>query len=218
MSEDRHSHAPSLDLLSDPEEIARKEVANGVRQSQLATEIIRNHVGDGDRPFRLRPSIILQLHKTCLDGLHALAGTFRNTAVEIGGSQHEPPEAAFVADHVVELCEYVNEHWAKAGSLHLAAYTLWKMNWIHPFADGNGRTARAAANVVLNIHLDMMLPGTLSIPDQIAADKTPYYRALEAADAAWRKGRGIDVSDLEALLQTLLARQLTKAVQSATSQ
>ena len=91
------------------------------------------------------------------------------------------------------------------------------MNWIHPFADGNGRTARAVANVVLNIHLDMMLPGTLSIPDQIAADKTPYYRALEAADAAWHEGRGVDVSDLETLLQTLLARQLANAVHAAGS-
>ena len=119
MAEDRHSHAPSLGLISDPEEVARKEVANGVRQSQLATEIIRHHVGDSERPFRLRPSIILQLHKAYLDGLHALAGTFRNTAVEIGGSRHEPPEAPFVADYVVELCEYVNEHWTTSGSLHL---------------------------------------------------------------------------------------------------
>ncbi len=26
----------------------------------------------------------------------------------------------------------------------LAAYALWRLNWIHPFIEGNGRTARAA--------------------------------------------------------------------------
>jgi hypothetical protein len=25
----------------------------------------------------------------------------------------------------------------------LAAYGLWRLNWIHPFVEGNGRTARA---------------------------------------------------------------------------
>src|SRR5215813_14468198 len=39
---------------------------------------------------------ILQLHKAALDGIHLLAGTFRNTSVTIGNSRHQPPEAAFV--------------------------------------------------------------------------------------------------------------------------
>jgi len=26
----------------------------------------------------------------------------------------------------------------------LAAFALWNLNWIHPFIEGNGRTARAA--------------------------------------------------------------------------
>jgi len=43
------------------------------------------------------------------------------------------------------MCDHINENWAKLSPLHLAAYTLWRMNWIHPFVDGNGRTSRAVS-------------------------------------------------------------------------
>jgi Fic family protein len=88
------------------------------------------------------------------------------------------------------------------------------MNWIHPFADGNGRTARAISYVVLSVKLDSLLPGTPTIPDQIASDKRPYYEALEMADAAW-VGDRIDVSALETLLSGMLAKQLLNAAKEA---
>jgi hypothetical protein len=55
------------------------------------------------------------------------------------------------------------------------------------------------------------LPGTTTIPDQIAADKTPYYDALELADAAWKKTGRVDVTALESMLDTMLANQLLQA-------
>jgi hypothetical protein len=36
---------------------------------------------------------------------------------------------------------------ADATAIHLAAYLMWRLNWIHPFADGNGRTARMTSYV-----------------------------------------------------------------------
>ncbi len=213
MAADRHSEAEDAALLSDPDEIARREAENGLRQFTLALDIVRAHVKDPDRPFKLRAGPILQLHQSALDGLHHLAGTFRNTPVKIHGSVHQPPEPALVADEVQAMCEYVNENWNKS-PVHLAAYVLWKMNWIHPFADGNGRTARAVAYVVLSIKLDSILPGTPTIPEQIAANKDPYYNALEAADKAW-SGMKIDVSALENLLGDMLAHQLLNAAKQA---
>jgi Fic family protein len=88
------------------------------------------------------------------------------------------------------------------------------MNWIHPFADGNGRTARAVSYVVLSIKLDSLLPGTPTIPEQIAANKDPYYKALEDADKAWTLQK-IDVSALEGLLGDMLAQQLLNAAKEA---
>lgn len=115
------------------------------------------------------------------------------------------------------MCSYVNEHWKDKNAVHLCAYVLWKLNWIHPFSDGNGRTARAAAYVVLSTKLDSLLPGSPTIPEQIAGDKEPYYNALEAADLALKKG-SIDVSDLEKMLEGMLAKQLLSAAKEASGE
>lgn len=147
--------------------------------------------------------------------IHLLAGTYRNGPAKIHGSGHEPPPAFKVADEAAEMCEYVNENWENKSATHLCAYTLWKLNWIHPFADGNGRTARAISYIVLSIKLDSLLPGTITIPEQIAKDKTPYYDALEAADVAWKKTGKVDVSALEAMLNSMLANQLLQAAHEA---
>jgi Fic family protein len=218
VADDRHSYAEDALLLSDPDEIARREAENGLRQFNLALEMIRSFVKDPERSFKLRAGPILQLHKAALDGLHRLAGTFRNTPVKIGGSQHQPPDEAFVADEIQSMCAYVNENWATKTATHLAAYVLWKMNWIHPFADGNGRTARAISYVVLSTKLDSLLPGTPTIPEQIATDKQPYYKGLELADKAWREGEQVDVSALEAMLNKMLAAQLLNATKEASGE
>ena len=99
-------------------------------------------------------------------------------------------------------------------AVRLCAYVLWKLNWIHPFSDGNGRTARAVAYVVLSIKLDSLLPGAPTIPEQIAGDKTPYYTALESADLGLKSGQ-IDVSNLENMLEGMLAKQLLNAANEA---
>jgi Fic family protein len=146
-----------------------------------------------------------------------LAGAFRNTTVHIGGSTHSPVDAFLVPEEVHSLCEYVNQNWSRRSAIHLSAYVLWKLNWIHPFADGNGRTARAASYIVLSIKLDSLLPGAPTIPDQIAADKTPYYTALEAADMAWRDHKIVDLRNVEAMLDAMLAKQLVNAAKEASS-
>ena len=177
MAGDRHTAAEQLELITDAQEKSRREAENGVRQYAVALDIIRTHVHDADRPFRLRSSTVLRLHREVLDGIHVLAGTFRNTPVKIGGSGHEPVEAFMVPEETEHLCEYVNDNWSTKSALHLATYVLWRLNWIHPFADGNGRTARTVSYVVLNTRLNGLLPGVPTIPEQIANDKTPYYLA-----------------------------------------
>jgi Fic family protein len=212
---DRHTSTEQVELIQDPDERARREAENGIRQVELALEIIRTFVRDKERPFRLRQGILMQLHAVALEGIHLLAGTFRNGPATIHGSNHEPPPAWRVADEVTDLCEYVNEHWASKSPLHLSAYLLWRLNWVHPYADGNGRTARAVSYVVLSIKLNSILPGTKTIPDQISEDKRPYYKALEAADASWKQKGAVDVSELEAMLGRMLAAQLLQATKEA---
>jgi Fic family protein len=89
------------------------------------------------------------------------------------------------------------------------------MNWIHPFVDGNGRTARATSYLVLCVRLGSRLPGVNTIPDQISAQKAPYYEALEAADRAYSEDGEIKVTQMEAFLEGLLANQLVSILRAA---
>lgn len=213
-SDDRHSVADAPEIISDPDELARQEAANGIRQYNAAMDVVRNHVNDRDRPFKLRPSQILMLNREALAGIDRMAGAFRNTAIKISKSSHVPPDYAIVPEEIERMCDYVNDNWSSS-PCHLAAYLLWRLNWIHPFVDGNGRTSRMVSYMVLSIRMDGMLPGVPTIPEQISSDKGPYYSALEKADAAWSNGERVDVKELETLLEGMLAQQLLNATQAA---
>ena len=203
---DRHSHADDAELIVDPDLRALQEVQNGLKQFQFVVDMIHNFL-DPERPFRFRPSHLLGLQRVALKGLSGYAGNWRPGKVEIQGSRHAPPDESRIPELIEDLCDYVNDSWTKKSPLHLASYVMWKLNWIHPFTDGNGRTSRAASYLVLCLRLGYLLPGKLTIPEQIAADKKPYYDALEAADTAWALGV-IDLTAMKNLLGQMLAAQL----------
>lgn len=113
-----------------------------------------------------------------------------------------------------DLCDWVNDNFETHSALTLCAYVMWRLNWIHPFLDGNGRTSRAIAYLVLCAKLGDRLPGALTIPEQIAADREPYYQALEAADARWLDNV-LDLSEMEELLTHYLGVQLASTFKRA---
>ena len=212
--ENRHSRALEADLVADPDERAKAEARNGLRQYDTVIEMV-DYWLQPSRPFRLRVSAILQLQRIALEGISAYAGNFRPAGIKIGGSKHQPVGAHLVPEKVEELCDYVNENWEHKPPIHLAAYVLWRLNWIHPFTDGNGRTARALSYLILCVRQRMRLPGINTMPELIAGDKSPYYKALEAADAAFEKG-ALDLSAMERLLSDALAKQLLSVHEAAT--
>lgn len=208
MTSDRHSLAKQRDLIEDPDERAKQEALNGFRQYDLLIEMIRARIVAGSDKYALKQSDILRLQEAALQDIHPLAGTYRNSDIEIIGSKHAPPAHFEVPEEMGSMCQYVNNNWDGKTGLHLAAYLLWKLNWIHPFADGNGRTARAVSYLVLSIKLGSVLPGTPTIPEQISVDKGPYYDALEKADRALDQIGTVDVSALEDMLADMLKNQL----------
>jgi Fic family protein len=214
VSDDRHSQADPVELINDPMVKAQKEAENGVRQFKFASELIRDHILRPDAKFRLRQAHILRMHELALQGIHPLAGTYRNSRVFIGQSDHLPPKHSEVADHVADMCDFISHNWEEKNAIFLASYVLWRMNWIHPFADGNGRTARMVSYVVLSIKMDSLLPGTPTIPDQIASGKERYYSALEDADRAWRLER-VDLANMIQMMESMLAKQLYMATEAA---
>lgn len=208
----RHSKALEADLISEPQEKAEAEARNGLRQFDLGMNIVEDALDK--KRFRLRPSIVLSLHRAALEGINAYAGNFRPGGVEIKGSKNKPVGAHLVPELVEDMCDYVNDHWENATAVHLAAYLMWRLNWIHPFADGNGRTSRIISYVVLCIKLGFILPGLKTIPEQIEKDRNAYFAALDAADDACAEGK-VDVSQMESLIEALLATQLTTLYERA---
>lgn len=202
---DRHSKTKEQNLIEDPAERALAEARNALRQFDVSMLLLEQLL-DAKEP-RIRPSDLLTLNRFALDGIHPLAGTFRATDIEITGSGHKPPTPEAVPALVEDFCDYLNKFWNEKSAIHLSAYALWRLNWIHPFADGNGRTARAISYVILCAKLGYKLPGTSTIPEKIAANKAPYYQALEDADRAFSQ-RKINLGKMEELLQDALAGQL----------
>lgn len=197
----------------DPETKAKLESANGLLQFD---EVL--HLADEARKakkFTLKPSTLQRLHRVAIKGIYNCAGTYRTGGVEIQGTEHHPPNADQVAELVEQMCDYVTENWASATAIHLAAYVMWRLNWIHPFAGGNGRTSRAASYLVLCAKIGDRLAGTLTIPEQIIANRPAYYAALDKADEAELAGSH-DVSAMEQLISSMLATQLKSIHDTAT--
>ena len=204
--ERRDSRAHDPELIKDPTERAEAEVRNGFRQYDAGVAMAQEAIERGT--FKLRPSMLLTLHREALRGISSYAGNFRPSVVNITKSKHRPPNAHLVPGLVEDLCDYVNEHWQDQTAIHLAAYVMWRLNWIHPFADGNGRTSRVASFLVLVVKSGFVPPGKDTIPAQIQNDRSGYFAALDAADAAALEGK-IDVKEMEELLSGMLAKQLT---------
>ena len=208
----RHSVASEAYLINDEQERAEAEARNGLRQFDLACQMIMDAIDRGAN-WKLRPSAILALHRTALEGISSYAGNFRPSDVAIQGSRHKPVPAFQVAELIEDLCDYVNQNWDKT-AIHLAAYVMWRLNWIHPFSDGNGRTSRMVSYLVLCVKERLLLPGNNTIPDQIVDNRNPYFEALEAADEAADRNE-IDLSKMEDLIEAMLATQLASVLERA---
>ena len=214
MSE-RHSEAEEPPLIQDEELRAGREAENAVRQFDGVLELIDEVERDG-RKFRLRVSVIQHLHRLALEGLSRYAGNWRPGGVSIGLSSHEPPGRHLVPGLMEEMCDWVNDQWDSKSAIELCAYIMWRLNWIHPFDDGNGRTTRAVAYLVLCAKSRARLPGRITIPEIIAQNKAPYYDVLEAIDESAKAGEP-DLVPMIELLSDCLAKQLAEAWEAANS-
>lgn len=218
MSEDRrHSVAEAPYLIEDQNDRAEAEARNGILQYDAACGIINEALEaiKSKNRWRLRVSHITGLHGIALRGISPHAGITRPSKVEISGSSHEPVPAHLVMGLLEELCDYVNDNWEDSSPIYLASYVMWRLNWIHPFSDGNGRTSRICSYLVLCIKIGSLLPGKKTIPEQIVDNRKPYFDSLEAADSNYRNGT-IDVSKMEDLMTGMLAKQLATVVEIAT--
>lgn len=103
------------------------------------------------------------------------AGKYRDGNVMITGADHIPPDMVEVPGLMRSLMRWIASNQSKLNSIELAAITHHKLVNIHPFFDGNGRTARLVMNLLL---LQQGYPLVIILKN----DRLKYYRALAAAD------------------------------------
>jgi Fic family protein len=204
---------PGLPIYQNQEEKRQTEIRNGAIQFWAVLDYAKNWIDQGKA--NLTPDLLKELQRLAINQVYTCAGTFRDGSVQISSGKHKPPDHTEVPELVVEMCEYIHREWDSKTPIHLASYLMWRINWIHPFFGGNGRTARATAHLVLCGRLGFIIPGAKTMPDLIVANRSPYYSALRKADEAWEEKR-LDLRAMEEMMSSLLAQQLVDVHKKAT--
>jgi Fic family protein len=124
----------------------------------------------------ITPHHVRQLHKlvlTQIDDEHG--GQYRVTPVRIAGADHTPPDAWEIPRLMTEWGDWLAQVGAEQHSVIIAALAHHRLAAIHPFVDGNGRTARLVMNLIL---MKQGYPPT--VIERV--NRKQYYRVLAHAD------------------------------------
>ncbi|TWW60409.1 protein adenylyltransferase FICD [Takifugu flavidus] len=118
---------------------------------------------------------ILEIHRRVLGYVDPVeGGRLRTNQVFVG--HHIPPHPRDLQRHMEELVQWLNSE--EALQLHpveFAALAHYKLVYVHPFVDGNGRTSRLLMNLVL---LQARYPPITIRKEQ----RAEYYTALDTAN------------------------------------
>lgn len=190
----------------DPKFYAALEEKNLTRQYDLLVNCIEIGLKKGIEAFD--KYTLWSLNSAAVANLSQFGGRYRRSPIYVG--EHIPPPFWEVPDLMDRCISRVHEAWSGTDrTMGLPAYVLWRINWIHPFVEGNGRTARAACYYLICMAYGNLLPGKNTVPMRIKARPEPYHDALKAADRAWADGH-LDVSQMEKYLGHLVLEQLSE--------
>ncbi len=188
-------------------------ISNGDRQFQFLEAVIDTALTTG-HTF-LSHAILKALNFHAIACLHTHAGEYRPCEVEVKdaeGTVHMTGVQHFqVQASMDQFLNSTNSLWHSTDPVLLAAYVLWNICRIHPFVNGNGRTARAACYYVLCVKAGGRLSGATFLPTLLKASPE-YIPALRQVDANVAVGN-VDFAPLHKLITDLLAVQIASSEQ-----
>lgn len=155
-------------ILGKPNEI--KEVQNAYEAYELILRLDPASVDD-----------LLKAHKLMMNGFVPENGKFRSGGVGVFDGEvliHMAPPAEFVPEHIHNLFA-----WYQQSELHpliKSAVFHYEFEFIHPFADGNGRMGRMWHSLLLGKWKELFF--WLPIEELIQSRQKEYYDALGVAD------------------------------------
>lgn len=203
--------------LVDGETAHQIEVLNHANQVNVIEALVRyllHHspaqpaTGCGHSPNEVA---LKELHRTGTLFLLDKPGEYREGEVHVaaaGKVVHEPPKAAEVQGRMNQFFQWLGQRWAM-DAIYLAALCLWMLNWIHPFKNGNGRTARGFAYACLSLRLGFVLPGSPTVIELVMQQRDEYQTALKAADIAFEATGEPDLTAMIDFIGKLLVQQLS---------
>lgn len=158
-----------------PTNESEQMIFNNLRAIQYITEFV-------EEPLTFK--IILELHKimTAKTAAEKFSGDFRKGEVFVtdhvdGEIAHIPPDWTEVESLLNELCAFINSDEKFIHPIIKASIIHFMFGYIHPFKDGNGRTARALFYWYL-LKKGYVLVRNISISRVILESRTQYDKAF----------------------------------------
>jgi Fic family protein len=194
--------------------IQQLNAANTINVLEALVTLLISNNQPNQLPLAPSETAFRELHRCGTLFLLNKPGEYRDVPVQVANSQtgqviYQAPPSDQVPSLMIEFFKELGEIWVNCDALDAAAFALWRINWVHPFKNGNGRTARAFCYACLNARLGVILPGTTTVIDQIMLTRSDYEAAIRTADqaaAADPKARSLkQMKDyLDGLLQSKL--------------
>jgi len=140
---------------------------------------------------KITEKVILKIHrlltKDVLENPED-SGVYRNRQVVIGNRRtgvitFRPPDTKDVPILMKEFVKWLNSKEApETNPVLTAGMSHYEFVRIHPFIDGNGRTARALASLILYLK-GFDTKRFFALDDYYDSDRQSYYRALQSVDS-----------------------------------
>ena len=164
-------------LLADGITIGGKKIADHLeiighsKAIEYLEDIINNEIELTEREIKNLHSLVTK----DIEGVNS--GAYRNIDVYINGSKHTPPSNVIVFEKMQQLMLWYNNEGKNYHPIEKAAILHGKFVTIHPFIDGNGRTAR------LLLNFELMKNNYPPIIIEVE-ERDKYFDALEAGNVS----------------------------------
>lgn len=128
-----------------------------------------------ERKFKISQLLIRQIHQLVMKEVDdEWAGKYREVEVKITGTNFVPPDPVAVPVKMRQFEQWLQDKKNNQDLIDYSALAHYKLVNIHPFIDGNGRTARLIMNLIL---MNQGFPPTVILKN----DRQKYYQTLDLA-------------------------------------
>ena len=146
--------------------------------------------------YPINRMFVSQLHKMIMEGLpldeegDVTPGEYRKENVAILNAVHQPPDAVLVNDYMEELLVFIAKPVQRRFELLKTAIAHHRFVWIHPFTNGNGRTARLLTYAMLVKYGFAVESERIVNPAAVfCSTREEYYKYLSLADESIKTGK-----------------------------